>query len=138
VDETFVLHEKLDADTMLVADWPVARVLLMNDANYPWLILVPRRAGLRDYHDVASEDEVALLGEVNKASRILKKITGAGKMNIGALGNMVPQLHIHVIARFETDAAWPDPVWGKHAAVAYEAGAGEVLIEKFNTAAKEF
>lgn len=129
--EPFKLHERLNADTRLVADWPVARVLLMNDVNYPWLILVPRRAGLRDLHDVAREDEMAFLGEVNNAARTLQKITGADKMNIGALGNMVPQLHVHVIARFESDVAWPDPVWGKHQAVPYEAGAAENLIETF-------
>ncbi len=135
MDELFKLHERLNADTRLVADWPVARVLLMNDANYPWLILVPRRAGLRDLHDVAPEDEVALLGEISQAARTLQKITGADKMNVGALGNMVPQLHVHVIARFETDVAWPDPVWGKHVPVPYSDGAAEELIDRFLTAA---
>lgn len=129
--EPFKLHERLNADTLLVVDWPVARVLLMNDANYPWLILVPRRAGLRDLHDVAPADEVAFLGEINRAARALQEITGADKMNVGALGNMVPQLHVHVIARFESDAAWPDPVWGKYTAVPYQDGAAGELIEKF-------
>lgn len=131
----FELHERLNADTLLVTDWPVARVLLMKDANYPWLILVPRRVGLRDLHDVAAGDEVAFLGEINLAARTLQKITSADKMNIGALGNMVPQLHVHVIARFEIDAAWPDPVWGKHPALPYKDGAAEDLIEKFLAAA---
>lgn len=133
--EPFKLHERLNADTHFVADWPIARVLLMNDTNYPWLILVPRRVDLRDLHDVAPEDEVVFLGEVNHAARALQEMTGADKMNIGALGNMVPQLHVHVIARFESDAAWPDPVWGKHTAVPYSDGAAEELIKRFLTAA---
>lgn len=128
---SFVLHPRLEADTTFIADWPVNRVLLMNDANYPWLILVPRREGLRDFHDVPAVDESAFPEEINRAARALKEITGAVKMNTAALGNMVAQLHVHVIARFESDAAWPDPVWGKHPAVPYGDGEVEALIERF-------
>lgn len=125
------LDPRLEADTTFITDWPVNRVLLMNDANYPWLVLVPRLEGLRDFHDVPSEDEAVFQDEINRAARALKQITGAAKMNTAALGNMVPQLHVHVIARFESDVAWPDPVWGKHPAVPYGDGEAEALIEKF-------
>lgn len=137
MNENFKIHNRLKDDTFVVADWPISRVLLMNDVNFPWLILVPRRGGLRDLHDVAREDEVAFLGEINCAARALQKMTSAQKMNIGALGNMVPQLHVHVIARFESDCAWPDPVWGKHPAVRYEDTAAEKWIERFLTVARE-
>lgn len=128
---TFELHPRLAADTVPIADWPISRVLLMNDAHYPWLILVPRIEGLRDFHDVPSEDEAAFHDEINCAARALKEVTGAVKMNTAALGNMVPQLHVHVIARFESDPAWPDPVWGKLATVPYVEGEAEALIERF-------
>ena len=127
----FDLHSQLAADTHLVADWPLCRVLLMNDTTFPWLILVPRRAGLRDFHDVAQEDEGEFLAEMNLAARALKSITGAGKMNVAALGNMVPQLHVHVIARFEGDVAWPGPVWGVVDAVPYEDEAAQALNRHF-------
>lgn len=129
------LDPRLEADTTFIADWPVNRVLLMNDANYPWLILVPRLEGLRDFHDVPVADAAAFHDEINRAARALKEITGAAKMNTAALGNMVPQLHVHVIARFESDAAWPDPVWGKHPAVPYGDGEAETLIGRFLAAA---
>lgn len=127
----FELHPRLVADTTFIADWPVNRVLLMNDANYPWLIMVPRIDGLRDFHEVPGKRESAFLSEINLASRTLQQVTDATKMNTAALGNMVPQLHVHVIARFETDLAWPDPVWGKHVAVPYGEGEAMELIERF-------
>lgn len=104
----------------------------MNDTNFPWLILVPRQAGLRDFHDVAPEDETDFLGEINQAARRLKEMTGADKMNVAALGNMVPQLHVHIIARFESDAAWPGPVWGANPPVAYETQASTGFVEAYN------
>jgi len=131
----FIVHEKLSADTIDIADWPINRVLLMNDANYPWLILVPRYEGLRDFHDVPREQEGLFLTEINHAARTLKAVTGATKMNTAALGNMVPQLHVHVIARFETDPAWPGPVWGQQPPVPYTEKAAELLIQRFLEAA---
>ena len=127
----FKLHPKLAADTFLVADWPVNRVLLMNDTTFPWLILVPQREGLRDLHDVSAADEAAFWGEINLAARTLKGLTSADKMNVAALGNMVPQLHVHVIARFDGDAAWPGPVWGAVPPVAYEDGARQTFVSEF-------
>jgi diadenosine tetraphosphate (Ap4A) HIT family hydrolase len=109
---SFVLHPDLVRDGVFVADWPLCRVLLNDDASFPWLILVPRIAGLRDFHDVPGEHRAALMAEIDRASRALAAAVGAEKMNVAALGNVTPQLHVHVIARFARDAAWPRPVWG--------------------------
>ncbi len=126
---TFHLHEQLAADTYTVKDLALCRVLLMNDRRFPWAILVPRRDGLRDFHDVAPADKPAFHAEIDLASDALKRLSSAHKMNVAALGNMVPQLHVHVIARFEGDAAWPKPVWGQGAALPYETAEAEELIE---------
>jgi len=106
----FVLDARLSADTIFVVDWPVSRVLLMNDARYPWLILVPRRDGLSEIHDMRAADQAQLIAEIARAGRVLKTEFRARKINVGALGNIVPQLHVHIVARFETDPAWPGPV----------------------------
>lgn len=110
----FALHETLAADTAEVARWPLCRVLLMKDSRYPWLILVPARTGMRDLHDLDPLDQAVLVTEIDRASRALVALHSPNKINVGALGNMVPQLHIHVIARFRDDDAWPGPVWGAH------------------------
>jgi len=115
----FTLHPQLAADTIEVARWDCCRVLLMNDASYPWLILVPQRTGLRDLHQLAPDDLALVTAEVVRASRALETLFQPDKINIAAIGNMVPQLHIHVVARYETDAAWPRPVWGVAPAVPY-------------------
>jgi diadenosine tetraphosphate (Ap4A) HIT family hydrolase len=108
----FQLHDRLAADTVEIDRWALSRVLLMNDSNYPWLVLVPEREGLRDLHDLAPQDHAPLMAEIARASRALQAIHSPHKLNVAALGNVVPQLHVHVIARFTTDAAWPRPVWG--------------------------
>ena len=117
--EEFELHPQLAADTVPVAEWPLCRVLLLNDASYPWLVLVPARPGLRDLHDLSPDDLAAATDEVVRASRALEALCSPDKLNVAALGNMVPQLHIHVIARFGNDPAWPKPVWGVIPAVPY-------------------
>ncbi len=117
--ETFELHPDL-AKLALVEDWDLCRVLLMDDAHYPWLVLVPRRADLRELHDLTGEDLTRATAEIVRASRALERCVRAEKMNVAALGNQTPQLHIHVIARFASDAAWPGPVWGKVPARPYE------------------
>lgn len=127
--EHFVLDAKLAADTAPVVDWALSRVLLMNDARFPWLILVPRRTGLIEFHDLASADRIVLAEEVARASSGLKALTGAAKINVGALGNLVPQLHIHVVARNPGDAVWPGPVWRHGAPRPYEPGARQALLE---------
>ena len=110
--DDFALHPQLAADTAEIARWDLCRVLLMNDSSYPWLILVPQRPGLRDVHDLVGGDLAAATAETVRASRLLASLYQPTKMNVAALGNQVPQLHIHVIARFTDDPAWPKPVWG--------------------------
>jgi diadenosine tetraphosphate (Ap4A) HIT family hydrolase len=107
----FVLHPTLAKDTVPVGDLPLCRVLLMNSRHFPWLVLVPRREALRELFDLSEADHRVLSDEIHKVSRQFRELTGAHKMNVAALGNIVPQLHIHVIARFKEDAAWPNPVW---------------------------
>jgi diadenosine tetraphosphate (Ap4A) HIT family hydrolase len=125
---SFALDDRLTADTLFLADLTLCRVLLMNDSRFPWLILVPRRAGLRELSDLAPPERALLIEEVALAGERLKTHTGAKKINIGALGNIVAQLHVHVVARREGDAAWPGPVWGfdKAAPYAPEAAAARV------------
>jgi len=114
------LHPQLAQDTVPVGDLALARVLLANDANFPWLILVPRKAGLVELIDLEENEQVQLLGEVAAAATALKSITECDKLNIAALGNQVSQLHVHVIARRHSDAAWPRPVWGAAPPIAYD------------------
>jgi len=115
----FPLHPQLAADTVPVGDLPLSRVLLSNDANYPWLILVPRRPGLVELIDLDDSEQVRLMGEIAQTARALKRTTECEKLNIAAIGNVVPQLHVHVIARRHGDAAWPKPVWGAVPPAAY-------------------
>jgi len=122
------LHPQLAQDTVPVGDLPLARVLLANDANYPWLILVPRLPGLVELIDLEENAQVQLLGEVAAAARALKTLTECDKLNIAALGNLVSQLHVHVIARRCADAAWPRPVWGVNPPLAYAEGQRLALL----------
>jgi len=126
------LHPQLAADTVLVCDLALSRLLAMNDANFPWLILVPRRAGVSEIIDLGDE-QPRLMDEMALVSRALKDETRCDKLNVAAIGNMVPQLHIHVVARRKDDAAWPKPVWGAVPRRAYEAAA----IERFVTAIRD-
>ena len=115
----FSLAPELARDCIELADWPLCKVLLMNDSQYPWFILVPRKANLKESIDLDDVDQLLLMKESAKLSQLLKEVFNPDKLNIAALGNMVPQLHIHHIARFKTDVAWPAPVWGKFASVPY-------------------
>lgn len=126
----FQLDAHLAADTVLIADWSLSRVLLMNDARYPWIILVPRRAGLEEIFDLSDEERMALSMETAHAAKALKEITGAAKMNIGALGNVVRQFHMHVVARKQGDFSWPGPVWGKGEGVPYDPGARSNFVRE--------
>lgn len=111
MSEIFTLHPQLAADTVELARWPLSLVLLMDDARFPWLILVPQRPGLRDLHDVTTAEHGTMMAEITRAGRLMKSVFRADKINTAALGNQVPQLHIHVIARFTNDPAWPKPIW---------------------------
>lgn len=128
IDPTWSLHPQLAADTVPVGDLPLSHVLLANDANYPWLILVPRQPGVVELIDLDENEQVQLLGEVAAAARTLKSITECEKLNIAALGNQVAQLHVHVIARRHSDAAWPKPVWGVAPPAAYDPTVRDGLI----------
>jgi diadenosine tetraphosphate (Ap4A) HIT family hydrolase len=110
------LHPQLQNDTTSVGDLPLCRVLAINDTDYPWLILVPRRAGIVEIIDLDEDDRALLINEIGQASRVLKAVTGCDKLNIGAIGNIVAQLHIHIVARRKDDPLWPKPVWGHAAA----------------------
>ncbi|HZC56274.1 MAG TPA: HIT family protein [Xanthobacteraceae bacterium] len=105
------LHPQLAADTAPVGDLALSRLLAINDADYPWLILVPRRLGVTEIVELGA-DAARLMDEITQVSRVLKNVTGCDKLNIGAIGNVVPQLHVHVVARWKGDRLWPKPVWG--------------------------
>ena len=117
--EIFALHPRLAADTCELACWELSRLRLMNDSRWPWLILVPARAGLREIHDLAAEDRGLLIEEIARAGRALQAMAKPDKINVGMLGNLVPQLHVHVVARFAADPAWPGPVWGFGSRIPY-------------------
>ena len=123
----FQLHDRLTKDCHELTRLALSRVLLMDDANYPWLILVPERPGLGHLHELATEDLPVMIREIAQASRVLEGLFRPDKINVAAIGNKVPQLHVHVVARFTTDPAWPDPVWG---AVARQPYTPNVLGER--------
>lgn len=110
--DAFTLDPTLARDTAFVCALPRCDVLLMDDSRFAWLVLVPRLPGLVELFDLEPADMTAVMREVATAGRVLKSVAGATKVNIGALGNIVRQLHIHVVARRESDVAWPGPVWG--------------------------
>ena len=116
------LHPQLAADCFAVGDLPLSRVLLMNDANFPWLILVPRRRDISEILDLSQADRTQIFEEIAQTAETLKAHTRCDKLNIAALGNVVPQLHIHIVARFQKDAAWPKPIWGAAPAQKYATG----------------
>lgn len=123
----FTLDERLAADTVPVCRLPLSHVLLMRDSNYPWLILVPERAGLIELTDLDGPDAAQLMTEIRLAERVMAARFRPTKLNVAALGNMVPQLHVHVIVRQTGDPAWPKPVWGVVPARPYEPGLVEGL-----------
>jgi diadenosine tetraphosphate (Ap4A) HIT family hydrolase len=126
--ERFELDPRLAADTFLVGDTPLSQLLLMNDARYPWLILVPRRSDVTEPFELSETDQAQLWQESMRLGEAMKAHFAADKLNIAALGNQVAQLHVHHIARFHIDDAWPGPVWGVGSAVPYSAEARDALI----------
>lgn len=126
----FALHPRLAQDTVEVARLQLCRVLVMKDRRFPWLILVPERESIREIHELTPEDRAALVEEIARAGEALTRLFQPDKLNVGALGNLVPQLHVHVVARRTTDPAWPGPVWGSGAAVPYEESEIEELRER--------
>ncbi|PSW12701.1 HIT family protein [Photobacterium rosenbergii] len=108
----FTLHPRLAADTTIIGNLPLCQVLLSKEALGPWLILVPRKVDLREIHHLPEDEQLQLIKESSAVAAVLEKDYQADKINIGALGNLVPQLHVHHIARFKGDVAWPGPIWG--------------------------
>jgi diadenosine tetraphosphate (Ap4A) HIT family hydrolase len=123
----YELHPQLAADTHPLAALELCELRLMDDANYPWLVLVPRVAEARELIDLDAAQRHALTDEIDRAARLLRDAFRPHKLNVAALGNLVPQLHVHVIAREENDPAWPAPVWGRVAARPYPP---EMLVER--------
>lgn len=111
----FQLHPTLAKDTFLIGDFPLSTCRLMNDCQFPWLILIPRVAGVQELYELPSSDQAQLLRESSWLASQMAKTFQADKMNIAALGNQVPQLHFHHIARYQNDVKWPNPVWGQPA-----------------------
>jgi diadenosine tetraphosphate (Ap4A) HIT family hydrolase len=130
----FVLHPQLAEDTVPLAHWPLSELRLMDDANHPWLVLVPRVAGAVELIDLSDADQARLTGEIARACRALRAAFAPDKLNVAALGNLVPQLHVHVIARFHDDIAWPRPVWGNADARPYPPDALARQVERLRAA----
>lgn len=125
----FELDPRLKADTHFILQWPLSQVLLMDDRRYPWLILVPTRLNVSEPFDLTYEEQALLSRETMALGELMKEHFAADKVNIAALGNVVPQLHVHVIARFEDDDTFPSPVWGLGHAERYELSARESLVD---------
>ena len=126
----FILDTRLQEDTWLIGDFPLCRLLLSNDSNYPWFILVPRREGISELFQLDDADQPLMWAETTALAGVLKELFTADKMNVATLGNVVSQLHMHVIARYASDAAWPGPVWGKHPAKPYSEADVQVIRDK--------
>jgi diadenosine tetraphosphate (Ap4A) HIT family hydrolase len=130
----FNINARLEGDSHFVADLPLSAVRLMKDANYPWLLLIPRKPDLVEIIDLEENDQLQLMREIALTSQVLRNVTDCEKLNVGALGNQVSQLHVHVIARFRDDAAWPGPIWGAAPFEGYEPERVDTLIDQFREA----
>ncbi|WP_210485268.1 HIT domain-containing protein [Microvirga antarctica] len=126
----FTLDSRLSADTIPIGDLSLSSVLLLNDARFPWFVLVPRLPGLTEITDLSDAQAITLMEEIRVASAVMTTLSKPDKVNIGALGNIVPQLHVHVIGRFLSDPAWPGPVWGHGTKTPYPHHAATALIER--------
>lgn len=124
----FALDPRIEADTVGLGALPLCRVLLHRDARYPWVLLVPARSGITEIHQLADTDRRALMDESAGVSRLMQGLFEAPKMNVAALGNVVPQLHVHIVARHAEDAAWPGPIWGAAPPLPYTPAALEARV----------
>jgi diadenosine tetraphosphate (Ap4A) HIT family hydrolase len=122
------LHPQLARDTINIGDLPLSRVLVVDEANWPWLLLVPRRHDANEIIDLDEVEQAQLITEIARVARALKAVTACHKLNIAALGNVVPQLHVHVVARREGDTGWPRPIWGAAPGTPQERGELDRLI----------
>ena len=129
----FVLDPRLAADSVFVADGPLSQVRLMDDTRFPWLVLVPRVADVSEWLELDGSQQRLLLAEINQAGQLVRQRPGVQKLNIGALGNIVRQLHIHLVGRHAEDDAWPGPVWGNGAAIRHDPQALHTCLEQWRT-----
>lgn len=129
------LHERLQQDCLVVGRFPLCRLLLVRDANYPWFILVPDREGITEIYQLDSADQQQLARESAMLAAVLAEQFQADKLNIAAIGNLVPQLHVHHVVRYRTDAAWPAPVWGTVPVIPYTDTALAGVISKLRNGA---
>lgn len=134
MSDTFTLAQRLEDDSIGLMDLPLSSVRLANDRRFPWVILIPRRAGIRELHALDAPDRAQLMEEIATVSRALENELGALKMNVAALGNQEPQLHVHIIARFEQDVAWPGPIWCEGAPERYEPAAASAIATRVSQA----
>ena len=137
-EKKFLLNEKIFNDTILICDLPLCKFLLMNDSNYPWYILVPRRPNIVELFDLSKEDRIQLDNETVVVSKFINDSFKPDKINIATLGNIVSQFHIHIIARFSNDNAWPEPVWGKFPPKKYTARELKIILNKFGKFSEKF
>lgn len=137
MENGFDLDTRLAADTLMLADWPLSRVLLMRNRLFPWLILVPRRVGAVEIHRLSPADQVQLTRETSAAARVLERLFQPDKINTGALGNVVSQLHMHVVARRRDDPAWPGPVWARGLSAPYGCDELVALADQIRAALRE-
>ena len=130
----FSLHPRLQQDCLVLGRLEVCRVLLMNDSTYPWLILVPERPGIREIFELTDADQLQLIRESSRVAAHLQRAFNADKLNVAAIGNLVPQLHLHHVVRYRTDPAWPAPVWGHRPPQPYESEALLLFLERLQVA----
>lgn len=131
----FVLDPRLEESSVPVADWPLAQLRLKDDARFHWLLLIPRRAGVAELTDLDEADYGQLCAEILAATRLVQEVARPDKTNVATLGNVVPQMHVHVIARFRSDPAWPDPVWCHGGGPSYPPHTLAILAERYAKAA---
>ena len=134
--DEFVLDPRIEETSVPVADWPLAQLRLKDDARFHWLLLVPRRPGLVELTDLAEDDYAQLSTEVLAANRLLQDVVRPDKINVAMLGNVVPQMHVHVVGRFASDPAWPDAIWCHGPGLAYPPHALAILAERYAKAAR--
>ena len=128
-EKDFSLDERIETDSILIGDLPLCKFLLMNDSNYPWFLLVPRRVEIKEIFDLSEDDRKQLDFETVKVSKFIKSSFNPEKINIASLGNIVSQFHVHIIARYTDDISWPDPVWGKYPNNEYKGTQSEDLLK---------
>ena len=137
-EKKFLLNEKIFNDTNLICELPLCKFLLMNDSNYPWFILVPRRSNIVELFDLSKEDRNQLDYETVEVSKFINNSFKPDKINIANLGNIVSQFHVHIIARFSNDKAWPEPVWGKFPPEKYTSSEVKVILNKSRVLLEKF